>query len=97
MNARSTPVGLVEAGTRNDRAPDSATAPARRAWSLRSRLIWLATLTTLLAWLTGGVGALIAAYNEGEKLYDEQLRDVAEVILSFANHEIEEIRQDGRD
>ncbi len=96
MNARSTPAGLVEAGTRYDKAPDSATAPARPAWSLRSRLIWLATLTTLLAWLTGGVGALIAAYNEGEKLYDEQLRDVAEVILSFANHEIDEIRQDGR-
>ncbi len=73
-----------------------AIEPPRRAWSLRSRLTWLATLTTLIAWLTGGAGALIAAYQEGEKLYDEQLRDVAHVVLSFANHEIDEIRQDGR-
>ena len=86
----------VAAGTENDTTSDTAGAPTRRAWSLRSRLMWLATLTTLMAWLAGGVGALIAAYQEGEKLYDEQLRDVAQVVLSFATHEIDEIRQDGR-
>lgn len=96
MNARSTPTLPIEAGTRNDKASDSSVGQVRRAWSLRSRLMWLATLTTLIAWLTGGVGALIAAYKEGDKLYDEQLREVAAVILSFANHEIEEIREDGR-
>ena len=75
---------------------DEAVAAPRVAWSLRSRLTWLATLTTLIAWLAGGAGALIASYKEGEKLYDEQLRDVANVVLSFANHEIEEIRQENR-
>jgi signal transduction histidine kinase len=59
-------------------------------------LTWLSTLVTLAAWLAGGVGVLAAAYIEAEELYDEQLRDVAQVILSFAAHEIDEIRQDGR-
>ncbi|MEO8186090.1 MAG: ATP-binding protein [Burkholderiaceae bacterium] len=86
----------VEADSGNGRTQDSAAAPARRSWSLRSRLLWLACLTTLIAWLAGGVGILVAAYNQGEKLYDDQLRAVAHVILSFANHEIAEIRAEGR-
>jgi signal transduction histidine kinase len=96
MAALSSSTASVDAGTANGKAADPALAPTRRAWSLRSRLTWLATLTTLVAWLAGGAGALIAAYQEGEKLYDEQLRDVAHVVLSFATHEIDEIRQDGR-
>jgi signal transduction histidine kinase len=79
-----------------DTTLDAPVAPAQRSWSLRSRLMWLAALATLFAWFAGGAGVLVAAHNESEKLYDEQLRDVARVILSFANHEIEEIRQDGR-
>lgn len=86
----------LDVGTAKGGPTDSAVEPPRRAWSLRSRLTWLATLTTLAAWLAGGVGAMVAAYYEGEVLYDEQLRDVAQVVLSFATHEIEEIRQDGR-
>jgi signal transduction histidine kinase len=93
MSARSTPATLVDAGTVGKEPP---VAPVRSPWSLRSRLMWLAALATLFAWLTGGAGALVAAYHEGEKLYDEQLRDVARVILSFVSHEIDEIRQEGR-
>jgi len=93
MNARSTPTTLVDAGTVGKEAP---TAPAPRPWSLRSRLMWLAALTTIIAWLAGGVGVLIVTYNEENELYDERLRDVARLILAFADHEIEEIRQDGR-
>jgi two-component system OmpR family sensor kinase/two-component system sensor histidine kinase QseC len=58
--------------------------------------MWLAALATLFAWLSGGAGVLIAAHIESEQSYDEQLVDVARVILSFAEHEIEEIRADGR-
>ena len=39
----------------------AAVAPARPAWSLRSRLTWLGALVTMFAWLTGGAGVLIAA------------------------------------
>jgi signal transduction histidine kinase len=93
MDARSTPTTLVDAGTVGKEAP---TAAAPRSWSLRSRLMWLAALTTLIAWLAGGAGVLIVTYNQENELYDQRLRDVARLILSFANHEIEEIRQDGR-
>ena len=93
MTAVSAGPASRDASTDGDRLTDS---PPRRAWSLRSRLTWLATLITLLAWFCGGVGALVAAYYEGKQLYDEQLGDVARVVLSFANHEIDEIRQDGR-
>jgi signal transduction histidine kinase len=69
---------------------------ARPSWSLRARLMWLATIATVVAWVTGGAAVLIAAYQESEVLYDQRLRDVAAVILSFAHHEIEEIRAEGR-
>ena len=94
MNARLPPATLAGTGTVGKEPP---VAPMPRPWSLRTRLLWLAALATLFAWLTGGAGALVAAYNEGEKLYDEQLRDVAMVILSFVSHEIDEIRQEGRE
>jgi signal transduction histidine kinase len=55
----------------------------------------LAGIATVAAWLTGGVAVLVSAHQESERLYDERLRDLANVILSFANHEIEEIRADG--
>jgi signal transduction histidine kinase len=63
-------------------------------WSLRRRLMALAAIATIAAWLTGGVAVLLAANKESEKLYDERLRDVARVILSFADHELNEIREE---
>jgi signal transduction histidine kinase len=65
-----------------------------RTWSLRSRLMALAAIGTVAAWLTGGIAVLVAAHEESERLYDERLRDLAQVILSFANHEIAEILAD---
>lgn len=96
MAARLTGTASVAGGIKDDNPADAAPVLPRREWSLRSRLVWLATLTTVVAWLAGGIGALYAAYQEGERLYDEQLRDVAHVIVSFATHEIDEIRQEGR-
>jgi signal transduction histidine kinase len=58
--------------------------------------MWSAALATVFAWLTGGAGVLIAAKVESEQTYDEQLADVARMILSFSKHEIEEILADGR-
>jgi two-component system sensor histidine kinase QseC len=63
-----------------------------RDWSLRNRLIALAVLASVLAWLAGGVAVLLAVRDEGEQLHDARLEDVARVILQFATHEIEEIR-----
>lgn len=63
-------------------------------WSLRRRLMALASIATVLAWATGGTATLLAAREESERLYDDHLREVARVILSFASHEIEEIRSE---
>jgi signal transduction histidine kinase len=58
--------------------------------------MWLAASATVFAWLTGGACVLIAAHLESKESYDEQLMDVAGVILGFASHEIEEIFAEGR-
>src|SRR5215470_2173844 len=62
-----------------------------RAWSLRNRLMALAAIASLLAWVAGGFAVLLAARDEGERLHDARLTDVAHVVLQFAAHEIAEI------
>src|SRR5882672_8818358 len=62
-----------------------------REWSLRNRLMALAAVAAIMAWLTGGIAVLLAARDEGEQLHDVRLEDVARVILQFAAHEIDEI------
>ena len=62
-----------------------------REWSLRNRLMALAAVASVVAWLTGGLAVLLAARDEGEQLHDVRLEDVARVILQFAAHEIDEI------
>lgn len=65
--------------------------PAQRGWSLRNRLLALAAVSSLLAWLAGGAAVLFAAHDHGEQLHDARLEDVARVVLQFAGHEISEI------
>src|SRR5882672_4419538 len=62
-----------------------------REWSLRNRLMALAAVAAIVAWLTGGLAVLLAARDEGEQLHDVRLEDVARVILQFAAHEMDEI------
>lgn len=62
-----------------------------REWSLRNRLMGLAAVASLLAWLAGGIAVLFAAREQGEQLHDTRLEEVARVILQFAAHEIGEI------
>ncbi len=69
----------------------SPSMPAQRDWSLRNRLLALAAVSTLLAWLAGGAAVLLAAREHGEQLHDARLEDVARVVLQFAGHEIAEI------
>jgi signal transduction histidine kinase len=62
-----------------------------RDWSLRNRLIVLAAVASIIAWLTGGLAVLFAAREEGERLHDTRLEDVARVVLQFAAREIDEV------
>jgi len=82
-------------------ARPSVSAPPASAretgWSLRNRLMLLATGATLLAWLAGGVAVYVNAVEQGTRLFDEHLHDVGRVVLSFADHEIDEVAREGRD
>lgn len=71
--------------------------PGTRRWSLRSRLMLLAAVGTLAAWLMGAAAVYFVATRESDSLFDERLRRMGAVILSFAEHEIDEVRAEGRD
>lgn len=75
---------------------DGVGAPGRR-WSLRNRLMTLAAAGTLIAWLMGATVVYFVAAKEGHALSDEALRRIGAVVMSFAEHEIDEIRAEGRD
>ena len=66
-------------------------------WSLRNRLMSLAAAGTLIAWITGGSVVYFVAAKESHDLFDERLRRMGAVVLSFAEHEIDEIKAEGRD
>lgn len=70
---------------------------ADRQWSLRNRLIALAVVGTLIAWIMGASVVYFAAAKESHDLFDARLRRVGAVVLSFADHEIDEVRSEGRD
>jgi signal transduction histidine kinase len=72
-------------------------AASRRRWSLRNRLIALAVMGTLVAWVMGAAVVYFAAAKESHDLFDERLHRMGAVVLSFADHEIDEIRSEGRD
>jgi signal transduction histidine kinase len=73
--------------------PDAAPG----AWSLRRRLLILTAVVTALAWLAGGGAMFVIAHNDSEALFDQRLRDIAVAVLTFADHEIDEIRAKGSD
>ncbi len=68
-----------------------------RGWSLRNRLLALAAVATVTAWVAGGATVYLVGAEESERLFDEQMEDIGRAVLSFSEHEIEEIRSEGRD
>lgn len=73
-----------------------ATLPVRNArrWSLRGRLYLIAGAAVLLAWVGGGVAMLVAAIDASERMSRENLANLAQTVLGFAAHELDEIRAD---
>jgi signal transduction histidine kinase len=86
--------GLVYAAApvKNEIAPQGNT----KQWSLRGRLMIIALAATLTAWLAGGAAMYMAADEENDRLFDARLQDLARTVISFAEHEILEIQNDGR-
>lgn len=65
-------------------------------WSLRTRLLLIATLTSLATLVAGGGAMYWAAEREDQRLLDSRLEDLARTVLSFSEHEITEILGEGR-
>lgn len=61
-----------------------------RPRSLRARLLALLLLFTVGLWGASGVLIYIEALQEGRKLFDESLSEAGALLLSLAEHEIEE-------
>jgi len=78
----STPAPVVDAG------------PAR-TWSLRRRVLLLTAAVTAMAWLVGGTGMYMVSRHVSESLFDQRLRDIASTLLTFADHEVNEVRAGG--
>ncbi|GAB4480758.1 MAG: two-component system sensor histidine kinase PmrB [Burkholderiaceae bacterium] len=65
-------------------------------WSLRNRLLLIGAVATVVAWIAGGATVYLVGAEESEHLFDEKMADIGRAVLSFSQHEIEEIRSEGR-
>jgi signal transduction histidine kinase len=65
-------------------------------WSLHGRLMLIAIIAVLMAWFAGGTAMYIAADEESDRLFDDRLQGLAKTVISFAEHEIIEIQNEGR-
>lgn len=73
-------------------ATDPRQGRAAARWSLRSRLYAVAAAAVLLAWVGGGGAMYLAARQASERMCQENLVNLAQTILSFSEHELEEMR-----
>jgi signal transduction histidine kinase len=89
------PLDLVPTGLPSVGKVSEAQVSAKQ-WSLRGRLMIIALAATLAAWFAGGSAMYIAADEENDRLFDARLQDLARTVISFAEHEILEIQNDGR-
>jgi signal transduction histidine kinase len=80
-----------------DARSEQAVAGGGRAWSLRRRLILLASAVTATAWLVGGSVMYVIEQHVSDALFDQRLRDIASALLTFADHEISELQAAGGD
>jgi two-component system, OmpR family, sensor histidine kinase QseC len=87
----------VAPDTASPRMPKPFEAGAARPWSLRQRLLLLTALVTATAWLVGGSLMFLIESHESDMLFDQRLRDIASALLTFADHEINELQEAGSD
>jgi two-component system OmpR family sensor kinase/two-component system sensor histidine kinase QseC len=67
----------------------------RNGWSLQRRVYSVAAVAILVSWLSGGLALYDSAQREYEHMCHANLASLAETILSFAEHELYEVAQDG--
>ncbi|HEV3020173.1 MAG TPA: ATP-binding protein [Burkholderiaceae bacterium] len=75
---------------------ETAAATGRPAWSLRRRLLLLIAIATLVAWLAGGAATYFISHRQSDALSDQRMQSVAQTLLTLTDHEIDEMRLEGR-
>jgi signal transduction histidine kinase len=63
-------------------------------WSLRRRICAIAAIAITVAWTGGGLALYSSAQREYERMCHDNLANLAATVLSFAVHEIAEVRPD---
>jgi len=71
--------------------------PLRGPWSLRRRVLLLTASVTAAAWLVGGAAIFLVQRHVSDSLFDQRLHDIANALLTFADHEINELQAAGAD
>jgi two-component system OmpR family sensor kinase/two-component system sensor histidine kinase QseC len=92
MSSLAEPLLPTRRGTTAAPAADAVTL---RPWSLRRRVLLLTAAITAVAWLVGGTAMFMVSRHVSDSLFDQRLRDVATTVLTFADHEVSEVRAGG--
>ncbi|WP_317203322.1 ATP-binding protein [Janthinobacterium sp.] len=61
-------------------------------WSLRRRLLCIVLCVTMAFWLVSGLLIYLDAERESQALFDQSLAESAHLLLTLADHEVEERR-----
>jgi len=58
-------------------------------------VLLLTAAVTAMAWLVGGTAMYLVSRHVSDTLFDQRLRDIATTVLTFADHEVSEVRAGG--
>jgi len=86
---------LLPAEHRDNPPANAAEPAAARPWSLRRRVLLLTAAVTAMAWIVGGTAMFMVSRHVSDSLFDQRLRDIASTVLTFADHEVSEVRAGG--
>ncbi len=86
---------ILAPATRPSAVAAPADAATRPPWSLRRRVLLLTAAVTAMAWVVGGTAMFMVSRHVSDSLFDQRLRDIASTVLTFADHEVSEVRAGG--
>jgi signal transduction histidine kinase len=86
---------ILAPSSRSTATPAPAEVVQRPPWSLRRRVLLLTATVTAVAWLVGGTAMFVVSRHLSDSLFDQRLRDIATTVLTFAGHEVDEVRSGG--
>ncbi|MDE2047337.1 MAG: sensor histidine kinase N-terminal domain-containing protein [Betaproteobacteria bacterium] len=69
--------------------------PAR--FTLKQRVFFSLCGAAVVAWIIIGVATHVISEEQSQQMFDSALRDVSNAVLTFADHELAEVRAEGKD